>query len=61
MCGIIHAVDKVLNINWSGSNNIEVVSFRRGDWENFLVDQSKKDITNTDVPKLWFDNRDWRS
>ena len=31
---------KVLNVNWSPNNvlDLEIVSFRRGDWERFLKD-----------------------
>ena len=33
---------KVLNINWASDGAIEVVSFRRGDWEQILLDRAKR-------------------
>jgi hypothetical protein len=34
---------KVLNVNWSGDGAIQVVSFRRGDWEQVLLARAKRD------------------
>jgi hypothetical protein len=33
---------KVLNIHWDSNDAIEVVSFRRGDWEQVLLDRAKR-------------------
>jgi hypothetical protein len=33
----IWAPKKVLNIEWDDKGNVELVSFRRGDWENTLL------------------------
>ena len=33
---------KVLNINWASNGAIEVVSFRRGEWEQVLLDRAKR-------------------
>jgi hypothetical protein len=33
---------KVLNIHWAGNGAIEVVSFRRGDWEQVILDRAKR-------------------
>ena len=33
---------KVLNMHWDGNGAIEVVSFRRGDWEQVLLDRAKQ-------------------
>ena len=33
---------KVLNVNWSGDGAIQVVSFRRGEWEQVLLDRAKR-------------------
>ena len=33
---------KVLNISWASDGTIEVVSFRRGDWEQILLDRAKR-------------------
>jgi len=32
---------KVLNMQWASDGAIEVVSFRRGDWEQVLLDRAK--------------------
>jgi hypothetical protein len=33
---------KVLNMNWDGNGAMAVVSFRRGDWEQILLDRAKR-------------------
>ena len=33
---------KVLNISWASDGAIEVVSFRRGDWEQIILDRAKQ-------------------
>jgi hypothetical protein len=33
---------KVLNMHWASNGAIEVVSFRRGDWEQVLLDRAKR-------------------
>lgn len=33
---------KVLNMNWASNGAIEIVSFRRGDWEQVLLDRAKR-------------------
>ena len=33
---------KVFNINWASNGAIEVVSFRRGEWEQVLLDRAKR-------------------
>jgi len=33
---------KVLNMHWASNGAIEVVSFRRGDWEQVLLDWAKR-------------------
>ena len=33
---------KVLNIHWAENGAIEVVSFRRGDWEQVILDRAKR-------------------
>jgi hypothetical protein len=35
---------KVLNMHWAGNGAIEVVSFRRGDWEQVLLDRAKRAV-----------------
>jgi hypothetical protein len=34
--------DKVLNINWGENDTVEVVSVRRGDWEQLLIRELKQ-------------------
>jgi hypothetical protein len=36
---------KVLNMHWAGNGAIEVVSFRRGDWEQVLLDRAKRALS----------------
>jgi hypothetical protein len=33
---------KVLNMHWAGNGAIEVVSFRRGHWEQVVLDQANR-------------------
>ena len=35
---------KVLNMSWSNDGTIQVVSFRRGDWEQTLLDRAKQTL-----------------
>jgi hypothetical protein len=51
LAAVIHLLDvwdetrggaKVLNINWASDGAIEVVSFRRGDWEQIILDRAKQ-------------------
>jgi hypothetical protein len=33
---------KVLNLHWAGDDVVEIVSFRRGDWEQIILDRAKQ-------------------
>jgi hypothetical protein len=33
---------KVLNMHWASDGAIEIVSFRRGDWEQVLLDRARR-------------------
>src|SRR6266436_4283940 len=33
---------KILNMHWANNGAIEIVSFRRGDWEQVLLDRAKR-------------------
>ena len=33
---------KVLNMHWASDGTIEVVSFRRGDWEQVILDRAER-------------------
>jgi len=33
---------KVLNLHWASDGALEIVSFRRGDWEEILLDRAKR-------------------
>jgi hypothetical protein len=35
---------KVLNMNWDPNGTIEIVSFRRGDWENALIKNARRSL-----------------
>ena len=35
---------KVLNINWGRDDTVEIVSFRRGEWENVLIKNARQNL-----------------